>query len=150
MCEMRLEQFIDTQSDDQLLFIGSASGYFFVGTPREFKESREEVEEKIKKRFRLSYMDKARDVRKLLTVIKVSEDPEEYATVLEIRARQIRDELEKLNRMNERLTEFQPLNERIVKDYYHKALGGLAIIVDGQEDGRYWTKEEWDNDHESD
>lgn len=145
MCEMRLEQFIDTQSSDQLLFIGSSSGFFFIGTPKEFKERHETVQEKIKRRYRYSAMDRKRDLEKLMTTVDVKDDPIEYAKALEARARDIREVQEKLERMNERLFNFQPLKDRIVRDYYHKELGGIAVIVDGQEEGRFWTKEEWDS-----
>lgn len=100
-------------ADDKTVFIGSGSGYFFVGTCSEF----------------------LRDVKKI--------DEALARTQMKRKGRQ-----EKCRRRDDaggKEREYIPLEERSVVDHYPRLqMDGYSIIVEGEETGRFWTKNEFD------
>lgn len=154
-----LQQQMDKLAADEIVHIGSKSGFFFCGTKAEYEADIDTISEQI-----LSGMkEELRQIKTFKTrfhnnFTKLTEfDPEtEDEDVLKKMARAaliVSNAAEKKARNNRRrpileqnLAAFKPVRERIVLDFYHRtAEDGVNIIVEGCEEGRFWTLDEYRN-----
>lgn len=140
---------------DVVFYIGSKSGFFFIGTAEEFDNYG--IDENIGKKYydifvrskyrtTLEYMDtlggipSKKDVKSLDAKLDVW-DKRKYA---------IERAWNKMMYYDAAVRYWKPITERIVKDIYIKderaefdIPAGLVISIDGCEDGQYWFYHEF-------
>lgn len=148
---MLLDEVVNTFEDDELLYIGATNGFFFIGTPVEYEQIIDKITDRHRRAYKRAVSRKKSDLKALLrpTGKREEEDPKDYANRLRETANQIDLALDCYSRAKTMFDRFTPFRGRIVTNEYKKDLGGTAIIVAGPGSGKYWTKEEWENDHEN-
>lgn len=148
---MLLKEFLETVPDNAQLSIGSKCSYIFIGKKSEFYEDVKLIENEL--------IDTA---KKSLSSFRIQKrlivDPESSAhrfrkdfkgKLVGISSSE-RDALikklsEKIQIKEEYIADFPSLLEREIKDIYPKPCSsGIAIIIEGVENGAFWVKEEYD------
>lgn len=155
-----LQQQMDKLADDEIVHIGSKSGYFFCGTKAEYEANIDTVSDEL-----LAEMQKVRQrligykIRLPKYYAKLAEfDPtttdEDALKKLSRAAQLVANGAEKVIEANRRLplveqniAEFKPVRERTVLDFYPclDEADGWNVVVDGVEEGSYWTLDEYRN-----
>ena len=130
---MKLRELIEVMPDDRQLYIGSASNFLFIGTKAEYLKSEEWLSAWYYTR---SKENLKRYQRELDTILNAR-------TLKLYRLKQKKTCEQSIERLNNYLKEYIPLDEREVLDKYLRIQGGIAIIVEGSDCGRFWTKEEY-------
>lgn len=140
---------------ETILYIGSQSAYFLIGTPEECLNLIDRVSEEYFELFENNVMIAKEKLSGILPKIKNIEKAAisgknnlmEFAqelnrlAVMEIQA--VKD----VSYAVKNVDLFTPMRGREIKDSYVKEVdSGIAIIIDGYERGKYWFKSEWDND----
>ena len=150
--------------DDQVVYIGSFSGFFFCGTKDEYEASIDVVsagllldmkrkQSKLARKKRLLY-DLWGQLTECMTAVLAN--PEAYPAYpktakLLTSLGALAGEMPKVNRrlpeVEKNIAEFRPVRERIVREFYSRLNpdDGVNIIVEGCEHGRYWTLDEYRN-----
>lgn len=139
-------------NDETLCFVGSASSYFCVGTLAEIDGMIDEVSERYQKEFTNTYQRLKAELNDLPKKAKYDgkEDLGRYGEKLVKIGEQIAATAKALRRAAKNYETFKPMRERMIRDAYYKECdNGIAIIVTGQETGKYWTKKEWDHAKDS-
>lgn len=156
---MKLKEYLETNPTERL-YIGSKSGFFFIGTKTEFMKSCEKLEKKLFNNFK-TVLKNAKVNLKLIekTIIEVESDLEKAKKPAD--KKQLEKDLSDLNKRlhlkkvsiqyNERAIEtFKPLLEREIIYIFNKTTMpdelGIAIKLEGYESGKYWTYQEWIGD----
>ena len=166
---MKLKQYINNNfSDRDILYIGSMSAYFFIGTKEQFYEDCEMLnkqwqgnfvkcvadnERKLKmvldNRLDLkAYTEKVRKQEKALYIKKPLTDKEikdNYKKEVEKTNNAITNLKATIKRSKAKLKTFKPFTEREVQRCFVKDVEtGYAIIVSGFECASYWFEHEYD------
>lgn len=139
---------IGTKSPDTIFYIGSKSGFFFIGTKAEYDESIDVLSAKIK----ASYQDSIAKAKERLEAntsksykIKAKESLESFGDRLALAGKQIKNDLGIVDRNTEILDVWKDIPERKVKSADKKDPlldpKGVILIVAGPEGG-VWFKEE--------
>lgn len=128
-----LDQYMKGIKPDEVVYIGSGSGYLFIGTLKQYKVDFEQISD-----------DCTKQLNK--TVARLNGLVEHINEEID-KANQDLDGHE-LPKIKERLTKTKKtLYERIVLDSYKKVMEdepGTAIIIRGSENGRFWLRSEYD------
>ena len=130
---MILDKYMKNIKPNENIYIGSGSGYLFIGTLRQYKIDFDKISQ-----------DATRQLNKTI---------ERLNALVE----HINQEIDKANqeldghnlpKIKERLTRTKKsLYERIVLDSYKKVMvdePGTAIIIRGSENGRFWLRSEYE------
>lgn len=155
-----LTQLIAELPDDQTLHIGAKCNYFFCGTKAEYETDIDKVSDQLlegmhaerrkllarKKRFPTTY-------NKVAKLTPDTEDEETLkklaraASTLANAANGIISANRRLPVVEQNIAEFKPVRGRNVLDFYPclDEADGVNIIVEGCEEGRYWTVDEYRN-----
>lgn len=150
---------MEEQPDDQLMYIGSHSGYMFIGVKHEFFDGIGWLNGQLQARATEKYREKRQAVLRrvnsgfldyeawaLKTYRQIPKDPmwDEYFRWCKEVARQCVTDCNALEKARRSMgAEFVPFNRREVVKTYPKALGGLAVIVTGEEIGPYLFRHEY-------
>lgn len=152
---MRLDDAIErfrVEAPDALLHIGSRSAFFLIGTPAECAKLLDEISDECLEEFR-RYVDETNG--KLKYIPKKIKDlerrlNENKITLVEFAQEFTRISGEEIKTMlylrsgTKKVDMFIPMRERDVKDCYVKEFEpGIAIVVGGDEVGKYWSVDEW-------
>lgn len=166
---MKLDKFLQSHfTDTDILYIGSMSGYFFIGTKEQFYKDNKELSEhwianftkcvrdnefKLKTaqetKFDLkSYEIKVRKQEHSLYIKKPLTDAEikaNFKKEVEKRNNAIANLKRTVKRNKHKLDTFKPFDKREVQRCYVKDVEkGYAIIVSGYECASFWFKKEYD------
>ncbi len=152
---MRLADAIErlrVEAPDTLLHIGSQSAFFLIGTPEVCAKLLDEISDECFKEFR-RYVDETNSKLKYIPEkIKALEHRlnENEITLVEFAQGLTRISGEEIKTMlylrsgTKKVDTFIPMRTRDVKDCYVKEFEpGIAIIVGGDEVGKYWSVDEW-------
>ena len=125
---MKLSEKIQEIKGNPLLFVGSKSSFIFIGLKSEIREGTDEADHHyfgmIEESVRRAY------------------DRYEKNTQLG-RKREARTDLEEYQKAYDKMQAYTPLMDRDVKDTYKRITdAGQVIIIEGEECGYYWTREE--------
>lgn len=147
--------YLHEMKPNTILYIGSQSAYFLIGTPEECLNLIDSVSEEYFEFFKNNATIAKKRLSEILPKIKNIEKAAvsgknnlmEFAqklnhlAVMEIQA--VKD----VSCAVKNVDLFTPMRGREIKDAYIKEVDpGIAIIIDGYERGKYWFKSEWDND----
>lgn len=108
--------------ENDFVYIGSKSGYFYIGTAQNAFDELTEIGNK--------YLNEMMLLRK------------KYKAVIKADQKLLHNEELRLKLSNDYIKGFRPFLEREVKEEYKRKMVkpfGTIIIVDGTESGRYWT-----------
>lgn len=148
---MKLKEQLELFGNNELLHIGSQSGFFFIGTKSEFEKDCAGIEEYYKdlfKRSQASAQSKLVDAQALaIKTSKQGTDWRGYAHKLEAYGARLREALDVYEDASRKVNEFTPFLDREVYDVYVNISidGGKDIILYGDEVGKYWLKNEYNN-----
>lgn len=156
---MTLKQLIETVEDTRILYIGSKTNYFFIGTAKEYAERIRDLSAAYHNAAEVGEANTIVDLRRYsASLAKATElaktDPDAIETMLEI-ANEIGNASKRNAHYKKVLRDWvdfqnRPVLESYDKTWFEAAAGetepGLAIIISGSESGPYWTKSEWDGD----
>lgn len=127
--------------DDEVIHIGSGTGFLFVGTKESFARDEDVI-----------YADCIKAARKntQLCLKQIQEQTEKIGkrrTKLED-LRKIAEEIsECCKKLGEYTENFIPLSRRSVLDAYPRQLNdGVILLISGTESGKYWDKTEYDKE----
>lgn len=150
----KLKYAVDIFDDDVILFIGSKSAFFFVGTKQEFHDVCEKESMK-----RLAHLHKEVGTSRTKIAITLEDvkhrvfegtdaDIDQIERVAKLLAQYCRDNINARNQ----LSEFLAFGERTVKDVYIRDAvepneKEIVLKVSGIEAGNYWTRNEWKSEH---
>ena len=118
---MKILEYMKKYIPDTVFFVGSGSSFFFIGTALEFEKE--------------AYLIDSEFIKMLQTKeSKLKERaetfPDEYS----------KDDLDLVSK-------YTPVKDRkIIETYPRLQHDGIVIVVTGNENGKYWFKEEYIND----
>lgn len=148
-----LDDTVKSYGKDDVLYIGSQSGFFFIGDKTEYEKRIDDISSKyetaLASRLSAAQKDFENMTDKLLYLKKAeSETIIEYADRVQRTGKEYKRLHSLLPKIKEEKENFTALRTREVKDSYSKEVeGGFAIIIEGNEIGGYWMKSEWDAEH---
>lgn len=141
--EMALADVIDKLPDDEVIHIGSDTGFFFVGRKDEYYRDIDQISQ--------DYLQTAHKKLKehLKRIKKLNEDLKkpvvDFAQIKTIQGK-IRTAVEKAQYNEKYISEFEPIPNRKVVEIYNRLQGdGICVVVTGAENGKYWFREEYEN-----
>lgn len=156
---MKLKEFLETLPDDADIAVGASSGYFFLGTKEHFLEKEgllstrlleDLVNSKHRAQLDVDYIcqvgvtprkEARRDHGKDLP----AETIEEYILRINNTAKRLAYAYKRIERRNDDIAAFQPIIAREVLRTEEKQIyGGLQIIIAGNEAGKFWMKNEYE------
>lgn len=134
---------------DEILHIGSASGFFFIGTAAEYEKEIDEMSTAWINYFHFQ-LDKCRKTisRIMTTPVTTRKDevPSQYGKRLAAIGKQLCTELAAEPKHQSHIDEFRSMRDRKVIEVYRRIEDNtVAIIVSGDEQGSFWNKAEWDS-----
>lgn len=139
--EMTLADVIDNLPDDQVIHIGSDTGFFFVGSKAEYYRDIDQISK--------DYLQTAHKKLKehLKRIKKLNEDLKkpvvDFAQTKTIQGK-IRTAVEKAQYNENYISTFEPITDRKVVEIYNRLQGGgICVVVTGAENGKYWSVEEY-------
>lgn len=136
--------------DNSILYIGSASSYFCIGTAKEVNSMIDTISDAYLKLFTNYYEKNKEEMEQFSKLIKQlslanTDDLEACAEELATLSEKITTTSKATRKAMKRLETFKNMRERQIKDAYYKISDeGISIILTGVETGKYWTKDEWD------
>lgn len=136
---MILEECVRKQPKKKCLYIGTATGYIFIGTVRQYQEEIDRVDEDLKASFKLNAFSVAGDlwcaIDKLARVDSTEEKVEHWEKV--------NNRMAALESIAKRALAYKGLRTRRVKSVCDLERG-RQILVDGSEHGNFWSEEEYE------
>lgn len=160
MNRITLDEYLQTLIHEERVYIGSATGFFYIGGAQVFYKKQPSLCRKYKKFFQdriVDYKKRIETCRYFIDAnVKQLEDDIETLTMEEIII--LRDEIDHMNRSLKRynarveyyqyaLEHFKPFTERRIKWIHNKNKFdddiGIAIKIEGCEKGDYWTYNEY-------
>ena len=139
--EMALSDVIDKLPDDEVIHIGSDMVFFFAGSKTEYYRDIDQISQ--------DYLQTAHKKLKehLKRIKNLNEDLRkpvvDFAQTKTIQGK-IRTAVEKAQYNESYISSFEPIPDRKVLEIYKRLQGdGICIIVTGDENGKYWSAEEY-------
>lgn len=158
---MRLRSALKELNNDELVYIGSKSAFFFVGHPQEFLEQADEIsnawhmkflhfEQNAQKALENHQFIKPRNgknaIRKIYNVsTRKNEDiVVSYKDLMKEWERRYKSLQKTYDNVKHTVENFKPFLDRTVKDQYRRIdESGTIIIIRGQEVGQCWTHKDY-------
>lgn len=144
---MNLKETLEKLNEDTMVAIGAKDGHSFMYFgPAGDIETIEKLFNSYLKRMKTRRQTSLGALSNLLSEPLVKEDgDEEYLDKLLSKAKDVAKYRSSYNSASRYIGSFRPVMEREVKDRYRKEVDNCrAILVDGLEQGEFWTKEEFD------
>lgn len=158
---MRLKSALEKLNNDELVYIGSKSAFFFVGHPQEFIEQAEEISNLWYSKFLQSEHNAQRNLENH-SFVKPKEGKDITKNIYNVSKRKhedivipYKDRIREWNRKHKALQRsldnlhtsienFKPFLDRVVKEEYRRIdEKGTIIIIRGQEVGQCWTHNDY-------
>ena len=154
---LTLNDFLKVTNQNKRLYIGSKSGFFYIGTKNDFLNDLKKLEKNLYNGFKNSLKTAKNNLRLTKETIVDTESKIKTEKDVEVLL-QLKKDLKSLSESLERakisikyytkaIETFKPLLEReIVYIHEKKAYAddlGTAIKLIGYESGSYWTYKEW-------
>lgn len=140
LCKLPLDCVVEALPGNTIMHIGSGTNFFFVGTKAEYEARIDSIYKHYRdfyERLERIYTDRINGIGKS-NKYKTKENKDKS---LEFYRKA------KENALNY-LKHGLPIRERLViKVYPRMQKDGIVIIVEGQEQGKYWDKSEWDREY---
>lgn len=159
-----LDQLMGELLDTDIVSIGSAQAYFFIGTKAEYEATIDAVSNELREKLRATrremldtrdlFCESYDDLADTQPECRWNQIPdEEYKRIAKL-AETLRKSASAMPRIKRRLpiveqqiVGFKPVRKRAVLEFYPRIDpdGGWCVIVEGSEYGKYWTLEEYRN-----
>ena len=142
-----LDKLVHDQDEDTIICIGSKSAWFFIGTKAEYEADIDQISEGLLSK---GMVRRAREnmrlfkhrVRNIKRLAERGETPQATSLV------NINSALNKALINTAYAARFAPVRSRRIRDTYHGINGkDVKILVEGDEEGKYWDAEEYRTDH---
>lgn len=147
---MNLRKTLGQMNTDAMIAIGAKDGhsYMYFGPAGDI-ETIETLFEKYLKRMKTHQRNALGALSNLLSEPLVKEDgDEEYMDKLLKKVEDVTLQRNRYISATKYVDQYVPVMNREVKDKYRKKIDNhLAILVEGLEQGEFWTKEEYDRKH---
>lgn len=158
-----LDQLMGELLDTDIVSIGSAQSYFFIGTKAEYEATIDAVSDELLRALmttrdkmigtRYLFLESYDDLVDTRPECRWSQIPDEEYKLIAKLAETLRISAKAMPRVKRRLpiverqiADFKPVRERAVLEFYPRDLGGgWYVIVEGSEQGKYSTLEEYRN-----
>ena len=130
--------------DDEIVHIGSGTGFLFVGD----KDAFERDEEKINKECR------ERAIKMMTLYLDNIQKATHNIGEKRIKLEELKNRVDAIQKLCDKVSEMKdnliPLSERTVREIYPRIQGdGVIVLIEGAESGRYWYKSEYDKERKS-
>lgn len=154
---MTLEEKLEQLNNDELIYIGSKSAFFFIGTVKDFKDNHKKLQSDWKKKFDNNLVASERRIKFHMAkkpaidqkVVKMFRDLatgkiEEAVTPYDKLYEDWKSHLDGLERYRtisqKQVDKFKPFMKRKVVESYHRLdrEDGVVIIIKGYESGAFW------------
>lgn len=129
---------------ETIFYIGSASGYFFIGNYEAWKRDGQAINEKCRRAYESAQLAARKNTEKTLKELEYT------LTAKKVDRSACVNRLSALNKISETLaTEWVDIGNRVPEKIYEKeAERGYALVTKGLEEGRYWMKNEYDTKYD--
>ena len=142
---------VSLMNDDDILHIGSSTGFIFIGTKEEYHKNVGGISSHWKKFYQDIVKSREKSIMSTVAEITKLKKDHKYRTAMEDKLNRLKILYASKTGAEDILKEFKPIQHRKVLDVYPRIqMDGICIIVEGQEQGKYWDKSEWDRDHKGD
>lgn len=146
--ERTLDEAVQEMGDDVILHIGSESGFVFVGTKKQYEQMIDRISDHYHKFFMEAKNRYTRKIKKYSDKLRELEKSEYYEKELRMITESLRTYKRYLKQICNVLNRFKPMRERAAKEVYKRiSKDGIVILIEGDETGKYWNKQEWEKDH---
>ena len=147
----KLDFAISLMGEDDILHIGSSAGFIFIGTKEEYLKNVGGISAHWKKFYQDIVKSREKSIMSTVAEITKLKKDYKYRTALEDKLKRLKILYASKTGAEDILKAFKPIQHRKVLDVYPRIqMDGICIIVEGQEQGKYWDKSEWDRDHKGD
>lgn len=138
---MRLGDALGEIHKNEILHIGSGTGFLFVGNKKDFEEDEKEINKYLINQEVKIIAKQVRQIRKEADEIGIRKR----------RIDEIREAIRKINRLCDRIDDrkgnLKPLSDRRILDFYGRIQkDGIVILIEGTENGKYWGKDDYDKE----
>lgn len=130
---------IATEEPDAVIHLGSKTGYIDVEIAKDVRRKIDDLSWSLVRRYEV---DRARSLGVLMDQY-ILYGEKGFDTIKYKKAMKTFMTAEK------KLRSFVPLGSRQLKKCYRLISGGIAIILQGEENGDYWTLEDYEKEHHS-
>ena len=141
---------------DAVFYIGSKSGFFFIGTKTQFDTDIDALSDRTLKRYKQLLHDTKERIKENSTAhfhIEKNETPEHFARRLKSTGERLASDLATADNYTKVVEKWKHMSLRKVKEAYLKDElldpNGIVLLVDGPEGG-VWFKEELEHGIEKD
>lgn len=150
---MTLDEFMAAADEKDIYHIGSKDGFVMVVRPDEYKDAVAEANKKAKETMMKLYKEHIGTMLAATTATKLFGDNKitiQLVFTKDIEAsNKAKEKAErKLLNIAEKMIEYVPMETREVQDVYERIGGGFVVIIDGNEHGAYWDRQEWEKRHD--
>lgn len=147
----KLDFAISLMGEDDILNIGSSTGFIFIGTKEEYCKNVGGISAHWKKYYQDIVKSREKSIMSTVAEITKLKKDYKYRSALEDKLNRLKILYASKTGAEDILKVFKPIQSRKVLDVYPRIqMDGICIIVEGQEQGKYWDKSEWDRDHKGD
>ena len=147
----KLDFAISLMGEDDILHIGSSTGFIFIGTKEEYHKNVGGISSHWKKFYQDIVKSREKSIMSTVAEITKLKKDYKYRPALEDKLNRLKILYASKTGAEDILKAFKPIQSRKVLDVYPRIqMDGICIIVEGQEQGKYWDKSEWDRDHKGD
>lgn len=144
----KLDFAISLMGEDDILHIGSSTGFIFIGTKEEYYKNVGGIFSHWKKFYQDIVKRREKSIMSTVAEITKLKKDYKYRPALEDKLNRLKILYASKTGAEDILKAFKPIQHRKVLDVYPRIqMDGICIIVEGQEQGKYWDKSEWDRDH---
>lgn len=142
---------ISLMNEDDILHIGSSTGFIFIGTKEEYHKNVGGISSCWKKFYQDIVKSREKSIMSTVAEITKLKKDYRYRPALEDKLNRLKILYASKTGAEDILKAFKPIQHRKVLDVYPRIqMDGICIIVEGAEQGKYWDKQEWDRDHKGD
>lgn len=148
---MTLEEMVSGLADEQVICIGCASAFIYIGTVADCKKKFEALD--------TEFIEKAK------TYIRVAQREQKYlnnngiclyryrngkkiemdlATATRIHKRKLKDAEAREQKYKDYIETFEPFRVRAVRESYRRLDNELVILINGEENGAFWLRSEYE------
>lgn len=135
---------VSLMGEDDILHIGSSTGFIFIGTKGEYYKNVGDISSHWKKFYQDIVKSREKSIMSTVAEITKLKKDYKYRTALEDKLSRLKILYASKMTAEDILKEFKPIQHRKVLDVYPRIqMDGICIIVEGAEQGKYWDREEY-------
>lgn len=145
--ETALDELVHEQGDEVVICIGSHDGFFFCGTRAEYDADIEQISKRLKERMLFNAERNFTYFRNKLNSLQLLAAEGETPTSSDLKI--LIGTLSSHLKNTAMAARFKPVRDREIQESYNGLFGdSLKIIVEGDESGKFWDRDEYQKDKE--